>query len=136
MKKRWITLLLPALTLALELLPWGAALNFARAPEQSAACQTRRLYSYFDLTPFGYANFAPLVTAVLTCVLFLLLGIFCCNGKKGVSTAAEKLCWAAAVISLGPLALGLRFMTVVGGLITVSLLAGAIVLHRVNRKLP
>lgn len=69
---------------------------------------------------------------MLTCVLFLLLGIFCCNGKKGFSAAAQKLCWAAAVISLGPLALGLRFMTVAGGLITVSLLAGAIVLHRAS----
>lgn len=93
MKKRWITLLLPALILLLELLPWGVALNFARAPEEGAAVRIRQLYSCFDLTPFDYANFAPL-------------------------------------------ALGLRFMTVVGGLITVSLLSGAIALHRVNRKLP
>lgn len=134
MKKRWLTLLLPALALVMEILPWGAALNFAVAPEEDASGQIRRLYSCFDLTPFGYANFAPLITAVLSCAVFLLLLLFCSNGRKGLSTAAEKLSWVAAVISLGPLVLGLRYMTVVGGLITVSLLAGAIVLHRINRK--
>ena len=60
MKKRLPLLLLPALTLVLEALPYGAVLQFARP----AAAPLRELYSYFDLTPFGYANFAPLFTAL------------------------------------------------------------------------
>ena len=69
MKKRLMYLALPALTLILEILPYGAVCNFAN-PEGEA---WRRTYSYFDLTPFGYANFAPLLTAFLTCLFFVFL---------------------------------------------------------------
>lgn len=63
MKKRLPLLLFPVLALILEALPYGAVLQFARP----AAAPLRELYSYFDLTPFGYANFAPLFTALGTC---------------------------------------------------------------------
>ena len=35
-------------------------------------------YSYFSMTPYGYANFFPLITAILVivCAVFLLLQIF------------------------------------------------------------
>ena len=71
MKKRLPLLLFPVLALILEALPYGAVLQFARP----AAAPLRELYSYFDLTPFGYANFAPLFTALGTCVLLVLLAL-------------------------------------------------------------
>ena len=53
--------------LVLELLPNGVVLNFAN-PE---GAPWRKTYSYFSLTPFGYANFGPFITSVLTCILII-----------------------------------------------------------------
>ena len=55
---------LPALTIVLELLPLGAVCIFATSPTE----RVKETFSYFSLTPFGYANFAPLITAILTVV--------------------------------------------------------------------
>ena len=54
----------PALTIVLEALPMGAVCTFAISPTE----RVRETFSYFSLIPFGYANFAPLITAILTVV--------------------------------------------------------------------
>ncbi|MBQ8620733.1 MAG: hypothetical protein IJ422_00280 [Oscillospiraceae bacterium] len=78
MKKRLLYLILPIVTLILEILPYSAVLNFMRpaATEGVPPGQFRELYSYFDMTPFGYANFAPLFTGIITCIILLLLVIY------------------------------------------------------------
>lgn len=119
MKKRLPLLLLPALTLVLEALPYGAVLQFAR-PD---AAPLRELYSYFDLTPFGYANFAPLFTALGTCVLLILLALYAGTGRRGLAAAARIAAGVCALVSLGPLLLGVRNYSVIGALITAALLA-------------
>lgn len=70
MKKvtRILLVIFPLAALILELLPNGVVLNFAN-PEGEP---WRHTYSYFSLTPFGYANFGPFLTAILTCVLLAL----------------------------------------------------------------
>ena len=112
MKKRIPYLLLPLITLILEILPYGAVCNFATETRQ-----IRELYSYFDLTPYGYANFAPFLTALLTCIILVLLAVWCFTGKRQIMTAA------GAVLSLCPLLLGIDCFSVVGALISLSLLA-------------
>ena len=77
MKKRFMYIILPVVTLILEILPYGAVCNFARPATNGSIGHFRELYSYFDLLPFGYANFAPFITAILTCVILLLLAIYC-----------------------------------------------------------
>ena len=72
MKKAKITsLVLIIAILILEILPYGAVCRFMGDPE--AGIVIRYTYSYFDLTPFGYANFGPLFTAILSCILLLLI---------------------------------------------------------------
>ena len=62
MKKYKITLLVSVIvSIVLEALPYGAVCNFA-TPEKTI----RQTFSYFSLTPFGYANFGPFITACLT----------------------------------------------------------------------
>lgn len=63
----------PALTIVLEALPLGAVCTFAPSPTE----RVRETFSYFSLIPFGYANFAPLITAILTVVILLLSQHFC-----------------------------------------------------------
>ena len=125
MKKRFLHLLLPTVALILELLPYGAVCNFAN-PE---GAPWRETFSYFSMTPFGYANFAPLITALLTCILLLLLIAYCIIGKQGLATAAKILLLLCIPISLAPLLYGLPFFSVVGALITLSLLAELLFLH-------
>ena len=111
---------LPAITIVLELLPLGAVCIFATSPTE----RVKETFSYFSLTPFGYANFAPLITAILTVAIFLL-SLFALK-KSGALKALFVLSIIAAVISLLPLVYGLNFYTLVGALITVTLVIESI----------
>ena len=118
MKRKKILLsMLCIVALALELLPYSVVLNFAN-PEGEP---WRKTFSYFDMTPFGYANFGPFLTAVLTCALlvFLFIGYF--KFGRGINTAIRNISGVAIVTSLLPLIFGLRYVTVIGIIITVLL---------------
>jgi len=119
MKKRFLYLLLPIITLVLEILPYGAVCIFATSPTE----RIKETFSYFDLIPFGYANFAPLITAIMTCVIFLLLIIFCIKGNVRTAIKAKNMLYVAIVISLGPLIYGIEYFSLVAGFITLSLVA-------------
>ena len=119
MKKRFLYLLLPIITLILEILPYGAVCIFATSPTETI----RETFSYFDLIPFGYANFAPLLTAIITCLVFVLLLIFCIKGNVRMAVIAKNMLYVAIVISLGPLVYGIEYFSLVAGLITLSLVA-------------
>ena len=125
MKKRLLYVLLPIVTLILEILPYGAVCNFAN-PEGEPF---RKTFSYFDLTPFGYANFAPLITAVITCIVFLLIVIFCITGTPKWACKARNILYVGAAFSLCPLFLGVHYFSVFGALITVSLIAELILIQ-------
>jgi hypothetical protein len=116
MKKRLLFLILPVITLILEILPYGAVCNFAN-PEGKP---WRKTYSYFDLTPFGYANFAPFVTAIITCAVITVLLFYVFTNKKQTISVARGLLCVGTVISLCPILYGINFFSVVGALITVS----------------
>ena len=67
MKKSGI-IFITVFAIFLELLPYGAVLIFAPSPVDTI----KETYSYFSLVPVGYANSAPFVTAILTCILLAL----------------------------------------------------------------
>lgn len=123
MKKKLPVLVLPIITLILEVLPYGAVLRFGRLTEDGSIGYFRKTYSYFDLLPFGYGNFAPLLVAVATCVILILLAAYCITGKRDLAAAARTMIAVVAVISLGPLVLGIPYYSVIGAMITVSLAA-------------
>lgn len=119
--------LLPVLTIALEALPTGAVCIFAPSPAE----RVKETFSYFSLTPFGYANFAPLITAALT-VVILLLSLISLK-KNSVLDAVLVLSAIAAVASLLPLMYGSDHYTLTGAFITASLIAQCI-LARAQKK--
>ena len=125
MKKRLLYLILPIITLILEILPYGAVCNFAN-PEGEP---WRRTFSYFDLTPFGYANFTPLLTAIITCLIFVLLVIYYIKGNVRTAIRAKNILCVAVVMSLGPLMFGITYFSFVAGLITLSLVAELLLLQ-------
>ena len=118
MKKKIIMLCTTLVALILEILPYGAVCNFAN-PEGEPWV---RKYSYFDLTPFGYANVGPFVTAILTWVLFMLLVIYAIKGNSKVLAVAKIFAWLAIVASFAPMFLGTQFYSLLGGFISLSLL--------------
>lgn len=109
---------LPLFTIILESLPYGAVLNFA-SPDSEPVRQT---YSYFDLTPFGYANFGPLLTAMLTVVLFILSLIYLIKSSNGVRKTIMIISIIAVLTSLMPILYGLKSYSIVGAIISIVLL--------------
>lgn len=115
MKKRWISflpwllLLFLLAALIMEILPYGAVLNFR--DDEGAI---RKTYSYFSLTPFGYANFAPFLTALFTCLLVLLALIECVRRSYGLCKVICVLTSATLLLSLAPLCYGFRYMSALG----------------------
>lgn len=117
--KKSLFVVLPLATLILELLLNGVVLNFAN-PEGEP---WRRTYSYFSLTPFGYANVGPFITAILTCILLVLVAVYLFKPRNGLNTAILNVSGFATAASLMPLMFGFDYITVIGVIITL-LLAG------------
>ena len=113
--KKISLVVLPVLTIVLEALPLGAVCIFASSPTE----RVKETFSYFSLIPFGYANFAPLITATLTIVI-LLLSLISLK-KNSVFNAVFVLSVIAAIISLLPLLYGLNYYSLVGAFITIAL---------------
>ena len=130
MKKRLLYLILPIVTLILEILPYGAVCVFAPSPTE----RVKETFSYFDLTPFGYANFAPLFTGIITCIILLLLGIYCITGKTRLAIMAKNILYVCVVFSLGPVVLGFHFLSVVGVLITLCLIGEILLLRHLQKE--
>lgn len=108
----------------LEVLPYGAVMKFAPGPDITKLAY----YSYFSLVPFGYANFAPFITAVLTVMLavWTLVMILVNRKAKGARNALFITITVTAVISVCPAAFGIDYITWIGVGITALLAAAAV----------
>ncbi len=116
--KKIFSLALSAMVIVLEALPFGAVLRFADPnPDQL----TVKTFSYFDPTPYGYANFGPMLTAVLSVALLIALAVYFAK-SKGL-TAIRIISAIAIFTSILPLVmLGKLYFTFVGICITVLLI--------------
>ena len=122
MKKKIIMLCTALIALVLEILPYGAVCNFALDEGKSL----RQTFSYFDLTPFGYANFAPFIVALLTCVLIIIIVVSLIS-KKTMRTPILAVSAITTVISFAPLLYGISFFSIVGAFISVALAATTVI---------
>ena len=117
--RKILCIIIPLLALVLELLPYGAVLNFASEPGSNAR-YVRQVYSYFSLVPFGYANFGPLVTAIITCILIPFSVLAVIFGKDALRRINCGLCALGVFTSLLLLLLfGKTYLTVIGIVITI-----------------
>ena len=122
MKKKLVTLFTTLIALVLEILPYGAVCNFANSEGEP----WRYTYSYFDLSPFGYANFAPFIVALLTCALTVMLVVSLAS-KRSMRTPILTLSAIATLLSLAPLLYGISYFSVVGACISITLLLTTII---------
>lgn len=120
MKRRIFTvgILIAALVaVALELLPSGAVLYFRGESGEV----WDRYYSYFSLTPFGYAVFGPLISAWLSVVLVVLSAFMLRFKSRALLSALRITAVAATAISLTPMLFGVRYFTLIGAFVTLTL---------------
>ena len=101
MKKKMITLAILLSALVLEILPYGAVCNFAN-PEGPPH---RVTYSYFSMIPYGYGDFGPLITAILTCIMLIIIVISILI-KKDWNKSIRVISVIATLTSLAPLMFG------------------------------
>lgn len=127
-----ISLCALAAAIVLEVLPYGAVLKFATGPDTTKL----ELFSYFSLVPFGYANFAPFITAILTvtAAVFSLVMIFVNHKAKGARNALFIVITATAVISVCPAAFSIDYITVISIGITVLLAVATVFRAAANAK--
>ena len=116
-KYSFLICIFPFIAFILEMLPYGAVLNFATEGDGVI----RRTFSYFDMTVFGYANFGPILTAVFSVGALALCVIACIKHKRSLYKVCVMLLAIAFVLSLCPFMLGIRYFSVVGLLISISL---------------
>ena len=102
--KHNIILLLTAAILLVERMPKGVVMRFSDGAEVIT-----EYFSYFDSIPFGYGHFFPMVTAMLTVVIALLLGGFRITGRKGLQSAAEALSYTSLCTAFTALFTAIRF---------------------------
>ena len=101
--------------LILEILPYGATLRFATDEEILV-----RTFSYFSFIPFGYANFSPMITGILTASSLFVSLYTMIKRKNSKSKLLLYFNLVVFVISLAPLLDGVEYYN--GVAFTVSLL--------------
>lgn len=116
-KYRLFTVIHLCIILVLEIIPFGAVCNFASENGES----TKQTFSYFSLTPYGYANFGPFITAVLTVLLLVLCLINLIKQNDPLTRLCPLVSAAALFFSVLPLTLGFSYWTVAGTCITLIL---------------
>lgn len=126
--------LLAAAAVALECLPWGVVMYFAQQAADGSISRTARTTSYFSALPFGYGNWGPMLTAVLSCALLAaaLTRLFTGAGRRAVRVLALL----AFLLSLTPALLGLDTVSPVGAAISAALAAAAVLAWREKEILP
>jgi len=87
-------------SLILEIVPTGVVMVYGVVGSSSEIEFLSRTYSFFNLTPFGYAIFCPFIIAVLTCVLILLTFVDIFTKKRGFLLASIVVSSIALALSL------------------------------------
>ena len=122
-KRAAFSCLLPAAALIIEILPLGAVCKFADGPDGAII----KTYSYFSLTPFGYANFFPLPAGILTAVMLLSGVLSLIKPGKKLLSAQRWIAAAAFIASLLPIVYGAEYLNLFGIIVSVLLLAQSLI---------
>lgn len=119
--------------LVLEMLPNGVVIWWAAPPGNPPHSE---MFSYFDPLPFGVAHFPPLITAVLTAAVTILTIIAVILGKKHTKLRnALFVCLiVTAAVSACPILYGIKYVTVIGVIITLLLAISTIFRAAANAK--
>lgn len=112
-----------------ELLPLGAVMKFGLVSDSGLITFRFENYSYFDVTPFGYAMFNYMICAVMTTITAMLSLLWIFFGKKR-QTPITVLASIALVMSLVPyLTQAFNVFTVIISALIAAVLALSVIIQ-------
>ena len=131
MKKMKIILIISAVvSLCLEIFGKGAVCKFA-TPEETII----ETYSYFSLVPYGYANFAPFITAVLTILIFVFAVLLFTPAGKKITGILKAVSIISVITSVIPLVMfGMEYYNAVSFFISLLMIIQLVVIILLKRK--
>lgn len=127
-------LLSQVMALVFEMFPDALMLPFASGPNQWVT----KTFSYFSLTPFGYAEFSPILTGVLTIIIIVLSAINLIQARKALKLQnADFICAIIAFVFsiLHLLKYGAAYMSFPSYAISALILISAVVQAVANRRI-
>ncbi len=127
-------LLSQVMALIFEMFPDALMLPFASGPNQWVT----KTFSYFSLTPFGYAEFSPILTGVLTIIIIVLSAINLIQARKALKLQnADFICAIIAFVFsiLHLLKYGAAYMSFPSYAISALTLISAVLQAVANRRI-
>lgn len=116
MKRKSAMTLISFLVIVLEIIPTGVVCLFS----DDNGVTIKKTFSYFDLTPYAYGDFAPFITALLSCLTLILCIVYCLRGRRSINSAIAIFSLFAAFISVIPIIY--EDYTIVGVIISAGLM--------------
>ena len=133
MRKKTMLIIMPLVLIIPESLPYGAVLNFGFEQPNGQIGSLRQTTSYFDLLPFGYANWGPLLTAILSCVILVVTICYVVRPADKLKRNIFCLMMLAFVTSIFPLLmLGIKYYSFLGLCISMGILLEATLLKKIS----
>lgn len=124
-----IRLIVCIAAIIMELLPLGAVLKYGLMSDSGHLIFRVENYSYFDVTPFGYAMFNYMICAVMTTITAMLSLLWIFFGKKR-QTPITVLASIALVMSLVPyLTQAFNVFTVIISALIAAVLALSVIIQ-------
>ena len=113
----------------IQILPLGAVLRFGITAQDGTVSFSFKNYSYFDITPFGYAMFNYMICAVLTSIaaLLSLMKVITLSRRQTPVTVLSAI---ALVMSLIPYIFGVfNIFTIIVSVLIAAVLALSVTMH-------
>lgn len=113
----------------IQILPLGAVLRFGVVSPDGVISFSFENYSYFDMTPFGYAMFNYMICAVLTSIaaLLSLMKVITLSRRQTPVTVLSAI---ALVMSLIPYIFGVfNIFTIIVSVLIAAVLALSVTMH-------
>jgi len=121
--RKILTICCMLISIILMATPYGIAMTFASGPNE----RITNYYSYFNMMPLGYGNWLPIITAVLSIVVLMILLINLRSGKWEKSALiCSVICLIASILSW----LIFSSFTIIGAVI--AIFHGAAILFQIR----
>lgn len=113
----------------IQILPLGAVLRFGITAQDGTVSFSFENYSYFDITPFGYAMFNYMICAVLTAIASLL-SLLRTVTRSRRQTPVTVLSAIALAMSLIPYIFGAyNIFTIIVSVLLAAVVALSVTMH-------
>ena len=113
----------------IQILPLGAVLRFGITAQDGTVSFRFENYSYFDITPFGYAMFNYMICAVLTAIASLL-SLLRTVTRSRRQTPVTVLSAIALAMSLVPYIFGAyNIFTIIVSVLLAAVVALSVTMH-------